>query len=71
MDLLERDDGVLLVTDIVPSVSGFASDGALVGRGRPSYNGAHGIAGDNAGIIYLAEIEPNSITRLDPASLPS
>ncbi len=71
MDLLERDDGVLLVTDIVPSVSGFASDGALVGRGRPSYNGAHGIAGDNAGVIYLAEIEPNSITRLDPASSPS
>jgi DNA-binding beta-propeller fold protein YncE len=66
MDLLERDDGVLLVTDIVPSVSGFASDGALVGRGRPSYNGAHGIAGDRDGTIYLAEIEPNTISRLQP-----
>jgi peptidylglycine monooxygenase len=68
MDLLERDDGILLVTDIVPSVSGFANDGKLVGRGRPSLNGAHGIAGDHAGAVYLAEIEPNTISRLTPVT---
>jgi peptidylglycine monooxygenase len=66
MDLLERADGALLVTDIVPSVGVFAADGQRIGRGRPSLNGAHGIAGDSAGNIYLAEIDPNSITRLQP-----
>jgi peptidylglycine monooxygenase len=66
MDAFERDDGVLLVTDVVPSVGAFSSDGARVGRGRPSLNGAHGIAGDRAGAIYLAEIDPNSIACLRP-----
>lgn len=66
MDLFERADGTLLVTDIVPSVTTFAPEGTRTGRGRPSLNGAHGIAGDGAGHIYLAEIDPNSITRLNP-----
>ena len=64
MDVFERDDGMLLVTDLVPSVSAFASDGARVGRGRPSLQGAHGITGDSSGTLYLAEIEPNSISCL-------
>jgi len=68
MDAFERDDGVLLVTDIVPSVNAFAGDGARVGRGRPSRQGAHGIAGDRDGKLYLAEIEPNSISCLRPLS---
>ena len=46
MDVFERDDGVLLATDVVPSVGAFAEDGARVGRGRPSLKGAHGITGD-------------------------
>jgi len=68
MDAFERDDGVLLVTDIVPSVNAFAGDGARVGRGRPSRQGAHGITGDRDGKLYLAEIEPNSISCLRPLS---
>jgi len=67
MDIFERADGALIVPDMVPSVSAFAPDGTLLGRGRPSLNGAHGITGDAAGTLYLAEIEPNSITRLTPA----
>ena len=35
MDLCERDDGVILVTDQVPSVNAFAPNGVRVGR-RPS-----------------------------------
>jgi len=66
MDIFERADGALIVPDMVPSVSAFAPDGTLLGRGRPSLNGAHGIAGDASGTIYLAEIDPNSITRLTP-----
>jgi DNA-binding beta-propeller fold protein YncE len=66
MDLFEREDGVILVTDIVPSLGAFAPDGRRLGRSRPSLNGAHGIAGDRAGAIYLAEIAPNAITLLRP-----
>ncbi len=66
MDVFEREDGVLLTTDMVPSVNAFASSGARVGRGRPSLNGAHGITGDKSGNIYLAEVDPNSISRLIP-----
>jgi peptidylglycine monooxygenase len=66
MDVYERDDGALLVTDVVPSVNAFAPDGPRIGRGRPSLNGAHGITGDARGTLYLAEIEPNSISCLRP-----
>lgn len=67
MDLFERADGAILVTDIVPSINAFSSDGTRIGRGRPSLNGAHGITGDHAGYLYLAEINPNSITLLRPS----
>lgn len=66
MDLFERADGAVLVTDIVPSVNAFGIDGTRIDRGRPSLNGAHGITGDGAGNLYLAEINPNSITLLRP-----
>jgi DNA-binding beta-propeller fold protein YncE len=66
MDVFERDDGALLVTDVVPSVGAFAPDLSRIDRGRPSLNGAHGITGDAEGNLYLAEIDPNGITRLQP-----
>jgi sugar lactone lactonase YvrE len=66
MDLCERDDGVILVTDQVPSVNAFAPSGKRVGRGRPSLNGAHGAAFSSSGAIYFAEIDPSSVTRLIP-----
>jgi hypothetical protein len=61
MDLCERDDGVILVTD-----HAFAPDGTRIGRGRPSLNGAHGIALGRAGEIYLAEIDPSFVTKMTP-----
>ena len=64
MDCCEMPDGVILVTDQVPSVTAFAPDGYRLGRARPSINGAHGIARDHAGSLYLAELRPNSITKL-------
>jgi len=66
MDLCQRDDGAILVTDQVPSVNAFAPNGARIGRGRPSLNGAHGIALGRAGEIYLAEIDPSFVTKLTP-----
>ena len=65
MDVFERADGALLVPDMVPSVNAFAG-GGRIGRGRPSLNGAHGITGDRAGNIYLADIDPNAITLMRP-----
>jgi hypothetical protein len=66
MDLCERDDGAILITDKVPSVNAFAPNGARIGRGRPSLNGAQGIALGRAGEIYLAEIDPSFVTKLTP-----
>lgn len=64
MDLCETAEGTILVTDQVPSVTAFAPDGTRLGRARPSLNGAHGIARDGSQALYLAEIEPTSVTKL-------
>jgi hypothetical protein len=39
---------------------------ARIGRGRPSLNGAHGIALGRADEIHLAEIDPSFVTKLTP-----
>jgi DNA-binding beta-propeller fold protein YncE len=66
MDLLERDDGAILVSDQVPSLTAFAPNGERLGRARPSLNGSHGVALGPDGAIYLAEINPSSVTKLTP-----
>jgi hypothetical protein len=66
MDLLERDDGAILVSDQVPSLTAFAPSGERLGRARPSLNGSHGVALGPDGAIYLAEINPSSVTKLAP-----
>lgn len=64
MDLCALPDGTILVTDQVPSLTAFDLDGIRLGRARPSLNGSHGIAVDSQGSLYLAEIDPSSITKL-------
>src|SRR5947199_4454970 len=56
MDIYIDAEGIIYVTDQVPSLSAFAPDGRLLGRCRPSLNGAHGIFGDTEGNLFLAEI---------------
>jgi streptogramin lyase len=68
MDICQREDGVILVTDQAPSVTVFAPDGRRIDRGRPSPNGVHGIAVSADGAIYLAEIAPTSVTKLKPVA---
>ena len=58
----ERD--MVFVTDQVPSISQLNGEGELVGRCRGTINGAHGIWGDPAGNLYLAELPPEQVTRL-------
>ncbi len=64
MDIFVDDRGLVFVTDQIPRLSLFTPDGALIGRSRAVWNGAHGIAGNAAGDLYLAEMQPNRITRL-------
>ena len=64
MDISEDDQGRILVTDQIPRLSMLDGDGTLVGRSRAVWNGAHGIACNAKGDIFLAEIRPNRITKL-------
>ena len=64
MDIFVDDRGMTFVTDQTPRISLFAPDGELVGRCRAVWNIAHGIAGNAAGDLYLAEMQPSRITRL-------
>ena len=71
MDLCERDDGVILVTDQVPSITATSRPVWLrIDRGPPLVE--RGSACDRhvwkkTGEIYLAEIEPSSVAKLTPA----
>jgi hypothetical protein len=64
VDILEQPDGTFLVTDQVPSLTCFAPDGERLGRCRPSLNGAHGMARDGLGNLYLAETQPSAVTKM-------
>jgi peptidylglycine monooxygenase len=41
------------------------ADGKLVGRCRGAINGAHGMSGDADGNLYLSELPPQEITKLE------
>lgn len=56
------------VCDSIPTLSLLSPDGALLGRCRPVLNGAHGLWLGPAGDIFLAETNPNRITRLFPVA---
>lgn len=59
----ERDH--VFVTDQIPRISLLSPQGKLMGRCRGAINGAHGIAGDADGNLYLAELPPQEITKLE------
>ncbi len=67
MALAATPAGGLLVTDQVPRLSLYNAEGRLVGRCRPVLQGAHGVALGANGSIWLAEPNPNRLTRLLPA----
>ena len=65
MDIYADRDGNVFVTDQIPRLSMLSPDGTLIGRCRPVLFGPHGVGGDAAGNLYLAETAPlNCITRL-------
>lgn len=66
LDLWGDADGRLYVTDLVPALTLLSPRGERLGRCRPVLNAAHGISGDAAGNLYLAEPSPSRVTRMVP-----
>ncbi|MDQ0394427.1 6-bladed beta-propeller [Labrys monachus] len=66
MDIWGDDDDRLYVTDLVPSLTLLSPAGERLGRCRPVLNVAHGIWGGPDGSLYLAEPNPNRVTKLVP-----
>jgi hypothetical protein len=64
MDIWSDNEGHIYVSDQVPRLSLFDPNGRLLGRCRPVLNGGHGLCGDSAGNLYLAEPNPGRVTRL-------
>jgi peptidylglycine monooxygenase len=65
MQIWIDDRDLVFVTDQIPRISLLTLDGKLVGRCRGAINGAHGLAGDAAGNLYLSELPPQEITKLE------
>lgn len=57
--------GLVFVTDQIPRISLLSADGRLIGRCRGAINGAHGLSGDAEGNLYLAELPPQEVTKLE------
>ena len=64
MDIYEDARGMIFVTDCIPRLNMFAADGTLAGRCRASWNAAHGVWGNKAGDLFLAEQSPSRVTKL-------
>jgi len=68
MKIWVDDRDMVFVTDQIPRISLLSPEGELIGRCRGAINGAHGIWGDADGNIYLAELPPQEITKLERLS---
>jgi peptidylglycine monooxygenase len=65
MQIWIDDRDLVFVTDQIPRISLLTLDGKLVGRCRGAINGAHGLSGDAQGNLYLSELPPQEITKLE------
>lgn len=65
MKIWVDDRDLVFVTDQIPRITLLSADGKLVGRCRGAINGAHGIGGDSDSNLYLAELPPQEITKLE------
>ncbi len=65
MQIWVDDRDYVFVTDQIPRISMLSPEGKLIGRCRGAINGAHGISGDAQGNLYLAELPPQEITKLE------
>jgi peptidylglycine monooxygenase len=65
MQIWIDDRGLVFVTDQIPRISLLTPDGELIGRCRGAINGAHGLSGDADGNLYLSELPPQEVTKLE------
>jgi peptidylglycine monooxygenase len=65
MQIWIDDRDLVFVTDQIPRISLLTLDGKLVGRCRGAINGAHGLSGDTDGNLYLSELPPQEVTKLE------
>jgi DNA-binding beta-propeller fold protein YncE len=65
MQIWIDDRDLVFVTDQIPRISLLTLDGKLVGRCRGAINGAHGLSGDAEGNLYLSELPPQEVTKLE------
>jgi DNA-binding beta-propeller fold protein YncE len=68
MDIWSDSEGQIYITDQVPRLTRVDPGGRVTGCSRPVLNGAHGLWGDSAGRLYLAEVNPSRLTRLVPVA---
>ncbi len=64
MDVFVDREGRIFVTEDVPRLSMWDASGTLLGRCRLPSLVCHGIAGDQAGNLYVVEARTNMVTRL-------
>jgi peptidylglycine monooxygenase len=65
MQIWIDDRDLVFVTDQIPRISLLTLDGTLIGRCRGAINGAHGLSGDADGNLYLSELPPQEVTKLE------
>jgi peptidylglycine monooxygenase len=65
MKIWVDDRDYVFITDQIPRITLLTSQGELLGRCRGAVNGAHGICGDSAGNLFLAELPPQDVTKLE------
>ena len=65
MQIWIDDRDLVFVTDQIPRISLLTLDGKLVGRCRGAINGAHGLSGDADRNLYLSELPPQEVTKLE------
>lgn len=65
MKIWVDDRDCVFVSDQIPRISLLSPEGALLGRCRGAINGAHGLGGDADGNLFLAELPPQEITKLE------
>nr|WP_067293311.1 hypothetical protein [Marinobacterium profundum] len=58
--------GLIYVTDQTPRLSVFSADGELLGRCRTFSTYGHGLAQADNGSIYIADMIPDGLTKLEP-----
>lgn len=69
MAIALRPAGGLLVSDQTPRLSLFSTQGELLGRCRTYGVYGHGVAAGPDGAIYIAEMAPDSLTKLVPVAV--